>query len=273
MSQLRFRLALLPVVLLTALASAPAPALSLLPEFMNAGGETWDASRQSVVLAALAQWEASILDSNTVSIEFTYLNLGSGGALGQTASSFVAAIGDDVFPVDQGGCPIPMTAGNPCVTHSISFNSDRIGNLFFDLTLDTADDIPFSQFDAYSIALHEIGHALGFADGIWFNGFLTESESDKWGSHIVGTHFDPGGLNVALASASDRSHLPASADDLMSVSLTSGTRREISSTDLEILSLAHTYSVVSEPHSWILMLTGVGGLHTLRRFRPRLGES
>ncbi len=273
-SLIRFRLALLAALLLAALASTPAPALTLVPIFVDAQGETWDASRQQVVLAAMAQWEASILDSNTVAIQFGYADLGTGGVLGRSGSSIFAFAGDDIFPVSQGGCPTPTAPGNPCAAHNIDFNSAAIGSLFFDTTLGTSGDIPAGQFDAYSIALHEIGHALGFLSGAWFNAFDTESQSDKWGVHITGTTFDPEGLDVMLAAADDLSHLPNSTGDLMATTITNGERRQIGHTDLLMLSIAYGYSIAPEPQSWMLVLIGLAGLGARRRRRasPRPGN-
>lgn len=46
---------------------------------------------------------------------------------------------------------------------TLTFNTFRIENFFFDpAPLDRSADIPDGEFDAYSFALHEIGHIVGF---------------------------------------------------------------------------------------------------------------
>jgi hypothetical protein len=47
---------------------------------------------------------------------------------------------------------------------TISFDTNT--NWFFDRTPDTQDDIPFDRFDFISVAIHEIGHVLGFSRGL-----------------------------------------------------------------------------------------------------------
>ncbi len=64
---------------------------------------------------------------------------------------------------------------------------DSLTNWFFDPNLSTADDIPSEAFDFYSIALHELGHVLGFGtsgafdrliSGSNFNGDRTKAAND-----------------------------------------------------------------------------------------------
>lgn len=253
----RLPLASVATGLLALLLSAGASALTITPTFINTGGENWNAERKGVVTAAAAQWEASILGTDALGVYVAFRDFGIGGPLGTTNSSFVSYLGDDIFPTSQVGCSSGLFVGSPCATHVIEFNISSLDSLFFDLTPETSDDIPFSAYDAYSVALHELGHALGFASGTWKTDFLTESESELWDRHIVGTIFDPDGLAVALASEDDLSHLPGGAGDLMSTSLVNGTRLEISATDLEMLSLAYGYATVPEPPTTLLLLIGL----------------
>ena len=51
--------------------------------------------------------------------------------------------------------------GNPFQPWVATIVVDKEESFFFDATMDTADDIPQTQEDFYSTALHEIGHTLG----------------------------------------------------------------------------------------------------------------
>ncbi|UZQ55583.1 pre-peptidase C-terminal domain-containing protein [Trichothermofontia sichuanensis B231] len=95
-------------------------------------------------------------------------------------------------------------------TGSLSF--DTGDSWFFDSTPTTANDIPFNTIDFISVAVHELGHVLGFADGInafrgqmsggYFNGPIARSvyggPVPMQGSHIsptAGTHaMTPSGM-------------------------------------------------------------------------------
>jgi hypothetical protein len=82
--------------------------------------------------------------------------------------------------------------------------------------------------------------------------------------------FDPAGLNVPLESSSDISHVKEAgmyANDLMTVSIASGERREITPLHVDMLRLAYGYQVVPEPGS--LAMACVGGALLLTRRRRR----
>ena len=61
------------------------------------------------------------------------------------------------FMADANGLP-------QSVAIDISIDSD----MFYDTTLETDDDIPEDKTDAYTVCLHELGHAMGFAQP-WSN--------------------------------------------------------------------------------------------------------
>ena len=54
---------------------------------------------------------------------------------------------------------------------SISFKASS--PFFFDTTPDTADDIPFGQYDFISNATHELGHVLGFSSSSAFDALIS----------------------------------------------------------------------------------------------------
>jgi len=257
----RIRLAL---ALLAALPLAErAAALTIAPTFAGAG---WDATRQAVVEHAVDDWEAAILDPETVSIDFELQPLGSAGPLGQWSGSYTLPVGTDVYP------------WTPGVDHTIAINTD-IAELWWDPTpADDGGDPPFTTWDVLSVVLHEIGHALGFTAGFYVDDFATAGETDKWGTHITGDPpiFDAGGLDVQMAGAANLGHVSdsgATAGDLMVTLLPNGTRRGISDTDLSMLELGYGLSVVSvpEPTPSLLLLGGLALLAARpRRRAPRL---
>ena len=83
-------------------------------------------------------------------------------------------------------------------TGSIYFGDN--GDWFFDATPETADDIPADRFDFLSVAVHEIGHTLGFGTARAFDALVT-------GTRFVGANAIAanGGSSVPLAA--DLSHI------------------------------------------------------------------
>ena len=53
--------------------------LDIVPDFVDAVGETWTDVRKGVVNQAIADWETWILDSGTVDVKVTFANAGTGG--------------------------------------------------------------------------------------------------------------------------------------------------------------------------------------------------
>ena len=215
--------------------AGPVSALTINPTYTNSAGQTWTATRQGVVQAAIDDFEAVLLDSVSIDIEFDFVAAGGGGYLGQWSGGFLAFSGTDIYP------------WSPEMTHTIHLNSSLIAGLFFDPTPADASDLPFHQWDVLSVMRHELGHALGFSEGLFVDNFNTPSEFDKWGIHMVGDTFDPNGLNVAMATG-DSSHIfdgGVTEDDLMVQILTNGERRSISQISLDMLELAYGWTVGS----------------------------
>jgi hypothetical protein len=76
----------------------------------------------------------------------------------------------------------------------ISFQRD--GNWFFDATPDTHDDLPSNQTDFLSVAIHEMGHVLGYG---------TSKAFDRW---VSGTSF----LGPASTAENGGNPIPLEAD-------------------------------------------------------------
>ncbi len=213
--------------------------LQINPVFHDGAGETWTAERVGVFYQAVNEWEASILDSGTVVVDVEFANAGTSGYLGRWAGSGSFSRGTDIYPWTNG------------IEHTIIFNADLFDTelddyLWWDPTPLNSDDMTYSTWDALTIARHEMGHMLGFADGLFVDDFSRPFEVNRWTSQISGTTFDPGGLNVSLAGAGNLSHVLDSgdtADDLMTAALATHSRQRISQTDLDMLALAHDYTV------------------------------
>jgi len=248
-------------MLCVAWVSLPAQAMIISPTYVDGSGQTWDATRMGVIQQAIDDWQSLILDEQTINITFDFTNAGSSGYLAQWAGSFSVLKGTDLYP------------WTPGVTHTISFNADFFTGshyTWWDPTPATSEDQPSAAFDALSVARHELGHALGFADNFYYDNFSTIDSIDKWTSHITETTFDPGGLDVSMASASNLSHVldgGETAGDLMVPALPNGMRRDISTTDLNMLQLAYGYQLVPEPSTLVLLVIGVVGVWGVARRR------
>lgn len=215
--------------------ASDAPALTIVPTFMDGSGEVWDATKQAVVNQAISDWEARIHDNQTIDITFDFTRPGTNSYLGLWEGSASVPTGADMFPWTSG------------VTHMIHFNADLMDPTLPNYMLFTTGSIPFKNWDALSVARHELGHAMGVVNGFYYKNDGQPNAVDKWGSHIVGATFDPGGLNVPMDTASDPSELAttgSTAHDLMAASLFNGERRDISSTDLQMLELAYHYAMI-----------------------------
>ena len=212
-----------------------ASALTIVPTFMDGSGQVWDATKQAVVNEAISDWEARIHDNQTIDITFDFTTPGTNSYLGLWEGNESVPTGTDMFTWTSG------------VTHMIHFNADLMDPTLPNYMLFTTGNIPFKNWDALSVARHELGHALGVVNGFYYKNVGEANAIDKWGSHIVGATFDPGGLNVPMDTATDPSELSTTgttAHDLMSASLFNGERRDISSTDLQMLELAYHYAII-----------------------------
>ncbi len=236
-------------------------ALTITPTFVDSSGETWTGDRQGVINQAISEWSSSFADTYHISIQFDFTSV-PGSYLAQCQQSAIYSAGDNVTPWYGG------------LTLSIHFNAAYFtgGNyLWWDSTPTTGSDQPFESWDALSVARHEIGHALGFST-FYASQMGTSSAVNYWTSHVTGTTFDPGGLKVSLASASDLSHLLASgptAGYLMTPAIINGQRRAISSLELNMLDMALGYTAVPEPATALWGALGLGLFAIVRRWRQR----
>ncbi len=246
--------------LVAAVAVSPAMALVINPTYVNAAGQTWTADRIGVFDQAIADWTALLATpegAGPIDVTVDFTNAGTGnGYLGQWSGWYS---GNDNRPWSDS------------VNHTIHFNADHMtsssaNTLWFDATPLDGSDQSFSDWDALSVARHEIGHMLGFTYGFYADGFGTPTQTDPWGSLIDASGvFDPGGLNVAMATG-NLGHVANSASNpLMRVGLPNNRRRDVDLVDAQQLVLAYGYTLVPEPTT--VTVLALGGLALLRRRR------
>ncbi len=229
---------LLLTCLLTIVCSIQVYGLNISTTYVGGAGESWTSIRRGVVEQAVSEWEAMILDDQAVSITFDFVDAGA-TYLGQWAGQYSAMQGTDMYPWSSE------------LNHTVHVNAHYMDeglshSLFFDPTPDTDGDVPFMDFDALSVIRHEIGHAMGFTAAFYFDNVFAPDAIDKWGTHIVGNMFDPGDLDIQLASDVNISHVyngGYTLNDLMTPSITNSQRREISRIDMAMLELAYGYFI------------------------------
>ncbi len=262
-SKSRYIIRLLCALVLLTLAG-PASALTINATFNDSGGLTWTDTYKGVVNQAISEWEAAIPEPETININFDFTTGNS--YLGQWYGSRPSSGGYDLRP------------WSPNITHTIHFNADLVVDgyyhadsdttyyLWFDETPLTDGDQAFNEWDALSVARHELGHAMGFINDFYVDNVGTGSEINWWGDQIDSNNiFDPTGLAVPM-NGTDWAHVAESglmADDLMSPDLYNAERAVISATDIAMLQVAYGYDVVPEPAT--LSVLALGGLALLKR--------
>jgi hypothetical protein len=224
----------------TTLAAGTARAIDIVPTFLDGAGQAWDSTKRAVINRAISDWDARILNNQTIPVTFDFTNAGTDNYLGLWEGHF------DALPF--GANVYPWTAGVQQVVH---FNADLMDTSQPNYLLFTTGSVPFADWDALSITRHELGHMLGFTDGLYFNSLGNADQTDKWTSHISGTTFDPGGLNVHLDAPDNLSHTldsGSTANDLMNPALLNGQRRTITAIDQAMLEKAYQYQMAPDPN-------------------------
>jgi len=151
----------------------------------------WTDIEKAVVNQAITDWEEALsgyaLDE-TVSFGIDHRNEGGAAAV--------------TYGWVWGGVPAPGDSTRPWLGTG-HYMGVLPWSLTWDATPTTDDDV--SGYDALSIIRHELGHLLGVESGFYFDNYGVAGHEDKWVSEIVGSTFDPGGLNVSM-NPGDTSH-------------------------------------------------------------------
>jgi hypothetical protein len=239
-------------------------AIVINPTFNNTAGQTWTTDEMGVVNQAIADWSSRIVNPYTLAITFDFTTV-TGSYLAQASTGVSYSPGDNVTP---------WYSGTSLTIHFNTYYFSGANYLWWDSTPATSGDQPLASWDALSVTRHELGHALGF-NTLYAAKKGSEGEVNYWTSHITGTTFDPGGLNVALAASDNLAHLADSGttiDYLMTPALTNGERRDISPLELNMLSTALGYTVVPEPMSTMACALTLGVVVLGRRWLCRGGQ-
>ncbi|MDA8128141.1 MAG: matrixin family metalloprotease [Betaproteobacteria bacterium] len=117
-----------------------------------------------------------------------------------------------------------------------------------------------SQYDFYSVAVHELGHVLGFGT------------SDSFANHVVGTNF-VGAASGTVPLSADLSHWAEGTTGLydgawqeaaMTPSIANGTRKNFTQLDFAgMQDIGWQVTAIPEASTWAMMLSGlalVGGV-------------
>lgn len=184
---------------------------------------------------------------------FTDNTLGEGGPGGYRCSG-IGSFCNDAIQRGQGAVTGKNAVDVAPWGGSITFDTHTNWNF------STASGPSSSQYDFYSVAVHELGHLLGFG------------ASDSFSSRIVGTNFvGPAAGTVALSS--DKGHWAdgtlsvfngVSQEAAMTPSLANGTRKNFTNLDFAAMQdIGWQVTAVPEADTWAMMLSGlvlVGGL-------------
>ncbi|MEO9596092.1 hypothetical protein [Rhodopirellula bahusiensis] len=261
-------------------ASTATAALVLNANYIDTAAGTWDATTTGVVNQAMADWQSKILGIHdgmggvaSVTVDFDVVFTTGSSYLGQWQGAFSASSGADVRPWTDSG-------GSYSMTHEIRFNADLMGpmlanELWFDPTpMDDGLDKAFEDWDALTVARHEIGHMLGFT-GLYRDDIGIGSESFPWGDLIdPSDQFDPSGLNISMEPG-DAGHLLDDALLMDTVLSNAEGRIEISNTELQMLELGYGYalSATAVPEPGCLFVLSSAGLGVALRKKRRVLNS
>ncbi len=167
------------------------------PNILGQAGSSTAAAYNTAIYGALATDATSALDNSAVlkSLQGGALNM----VVNQTANSDPTLYSDKGTRLDNDGSANNFgLAVNTANMKALGLTSDANGNALaavdaeitfnsgFAFDFDPTDGVPLNQYDFIGVAIHEIGHALGFVSGVDIYDYYTYD--------IAGNPANAGGL-------------------------------------------------------------------------------
>ncbi|MEM0914862.1 MAG: hypothetical protein AAGK09_09665 [Planctomycetota bacterium] len=151
-----------------------------------------------------------------------------------------------------------------------------IGNIWFDddtdWHFDHTVDVPFDKIDFYSVALHELVHAIGFSGTDSYEELISDADNSDWlGEAVIellGSGdgvLEPDGRHLLAGITSLNPFTGLTQEALMDPTIANGVRKGLTELDLAVLEDLG-YTVVPEPMA-ASMIAAVGVLVVMRRRR------
>src|SRR5690349_961333 len=84
-------------VLGVGLVAGGARAVNIVPTFMDGAGQTWDATKRAVINQAISDWDARILNDQTIAVTFDFTNAGTNSYLGLWQGNYNVFTGTNIY--------------------------------------------------------------------------------------------------------------------------------------------------------------------------------
>lgn len=213
------------------------------------------------------------------------LGFSGGGFANEWVTAVAGAESASNAAMTRGAGPVMGTLtgssslGAATANYSLSYGAIAGGLSFDSNTIwhyDHTTAVGVGENDFYSVALHELLHAVGVGTS---DSWTSQTSGTNWtGTNVIalmgsGTGLiSSGGDHIADGTMSTRISDGGAQEAVMDPTLTVGTRKSLTALDLAFLNDLGftTASAVPEPSRMILLLVGAGGMLLLRRRQTAL---